>query len=68
MSVRFPLVVDIRAADRAAPHDVRRKQVDAEVDRLCALGAAVIRRPADPGAGHYGVTPHDPEGNEFCVA
>ncbi|WP_182902326.1 VOC family protein [Microbispora sp. H10830] len=38
---------------------------DAEVDRLKALGAAVLRTVREPG-GHH-VTMADPEGNEFDV-
>jgi predicted enzyme related to lactoylglutathione lyase len=42
--------------------------VDAEADRLVALGARVLRR-VQPGAiDHYFVVLADPEGNEFCVA
>jgi hypothetical protein len=38
---------------------------DAEVERLLALGARVLRRVADRGSEH--VTMADPEGNEFDV-
>lgn len=67
-TVKNRLHLDIRAADRTAPPETRRRQVDAEVARLTALGATVIRTPAEPGADHYGITLQDPEGNEFCVA
>ncbi|HWS35440.1 MAG TPA: VOC family protein [Actinoplanes sp.] len=62
------LHLDIRIADRAAPLETRRQQVDTEVNRLTGLGATVARVLSTPGADHYGVTLHDPEGNEFCVA
>ncbi|OPG13424.1 VOC family protein [Microbispora sp. GKU 823] len=38
---------------------------DAEVDRLKALGATVLRTVREPGSHH--VTMADPEGNEFDV-
>jgi hypothetical protein len=45
----------------------RRASVDAEVQRLVALGASVAYVNAPDGADYYAVTLHDPEGNEFCV-
>ena len=51
---------------REATLDERRGRVDAEVERLSALGATTFR----PGAvenGEYWVVMQDPEGNEFCV-
>jgi hypothetical protein len=51
---------------REATLDQRRDRVDAEVERLGALGATIFR----PGAvenGEYWVVMQDPEGNEFCV-
>jgi catechol 2,3-dioxygenase-like lactoylglutathione lyase family enzyme len=54
-----PLVV----ADRAE----RKARVDAEVERLVALGASIAYVNAPDGANYYGVTLRDPEGNEFCV-
>jgi hypothetical protein len=50
--------VDLRAADREAVH--------AEVERLAALGATVIRAPKEEW-GAYWATLQDPEGNELCV-
>ncbi|WP_159940966.1 MULTISPECIES: VOC family protein [unclassified Nocardiopsis] len=38
----------------------------AEVDRVCALGARVLR-PAYEEDGHLLAVMADPEGNEFCV-
>ena len=66
--VKNRLHLDIRIADRTAPLETRREQVDTEVERLTGLGASVVRVLAEPGMDHYGVTMHDPEGNEFCVA
>jgi hypothetical protein len=54
--------------DVAAPSDgpgSRRQQIDAEVDRLVALGARVVG-PVTDEAGYF-VVMHDPEGNEFCI-
>jgi hypothetical protein len=45
----------------------RRASVDAEAERLVALGASVFRRNAPDGADYYAVTLQDPEGNEFCL-
>jgi hypothetical protein len=44
--------------------------VDAKVDELVALGAAVQRRwrGDEPDDAYYFVVMQDPEGNEFCVA
>jgi predicted enzyme related to lactoylglutathione lyase len=47
-------------------HTDRRDQVQGEVDRLVALGATVIRDPAEE-FGAYWATLQDPEGNEFCI-
>ncbi|GAB1691146.1 VOC family protein [Krasilnikovia sp. M28-CT-15] len=66
--VKNRLHLDIRIADRTAALQTRREQVDTEVKRLTGLGATVVRVLAEPGMDHYGVTLHDPEGNEFCVA
>jgi predicted enzyme related to lactoylglutathione lyase len=38
---------------------------DAQVQRLAALGARVVRHQHDPG--EYFIVMADPEGNEFCV-
>jgi Glyoxalase-like domain len=44
---------------------VRKEQVNTEVDRLLALGAAKQREVEE--TGEYCVVMLDPEGNEFCV-
>jgi hypothetical protein len=67
-SVKNRLHFDLKVADRSAPVAERIPVVDAETDRLVALGARVLRR-VPPGAiDHYFVVLADPEGNEFCVA
>lgn len=45
----------------------RRASVEAEVERLVALGASVAYLNAPEGADFFAVTLRDPEGNEFCV-
>ena len=45
--------------------NVGRDRIDAEVERLVALGARELYRVDEPGAFH--TTMADPEGNEFCV-
>ena len=42
-----------------------RERRDAEVARLCDLGATVLQEVKEPGTEH--VVMSDPEGNEFCV-
>ncbi len=51
---------------RAAGLEENRRRVDAEVERLAALGATV-QRPGEVERGEYWVVLQDPEGNEFCV-
>ncbi len=50
---------------REAPADERNARIDAEVERLTALGATRIREGEEFG-GRW-VVMQDPEGNEFCV-
>ncbi len=59
--------LDVRAAPGLHGEE-RMAALEAECDRLVALGATRIRRyePAPPlGAGHIVLA--DPEGNEFCL-
>jgi len=51
--------------ERGTPPDVRRARVDAEVDRLLALGATKVGEGGE--RGEYHVVMQDPEGNEFCL-
>jgi glyoxalase superfamily protein len=48
------------------PLEERRTRVDAEVERLKALGATDERGSIEK-QGEYWVRMNDPEGNEFCV-
>ncbi|GAB2861760.1 VOC family protein [Actinocorallia aurea] len=59
--------LDVRAAPGLSGDD-RMAALEAEADRLVALGATRVRRlePAPPlGGGHLIMA--DPEGNEFCL-
>ena len=61
------LHLDVRAAP-GLEGEARMVALEAEAERLVALGATRLRRhePAPPlGAGHLVLT--DPEGNEFCL-
>lgn len=49
------------------PLAVRRQRVEAEAERLVALGATRVLASADEGLDHYAVAMLDPEGNEFDV-
>ena len=50
----------------AAGLQENQRRVDAEVERLEAIGATVFR-PGSVEDGEYWVVMQDPEGNEFCV-
>jgi hypothetical protein len=51
--------------ERGTAQPVRRSRVDAEVDRLVALGAVKVSEGGE--FGEYHVVMRDPEGNEFCL-
>lgn len=59
--------LDVRAAPGLAG-DERMAALEAECDRLCALGATRVRRdePAPPLSAGF-IVMADPEGNEFCL-
>jgi hypothetical protein len=50
------------------PYAARRASLEAEVERLVALGASVAHLNAPEGADYVAVTLRDPEGNEFCIS
>ena len=68
-SVKNRLHIDVKHTPgrEAMPYAARRASVDAEVERLVALGATVAYVNAPEGADYYATTLRDPEGNEFCV-
>ena len=61
------LHLDVRAAP-GLEGDARMAALEAECDRLVALGAGRIRRsePAPPMSQGF-IVMSDPEGNEFCL-
>ena len=65
------LHIDIHASGaRDLPIGVRKKRVDDEALRLCALGATLLsdlNKEPDTGVDHYAVALLDPEGNEFDI-
>jgi hypothetical protein len=64
------LHLDVSAGGgRSVPAAERKRRVDAEAQRLAALGATLTAAPiSDDGLDHYGVAMTDPEGNEFDIA
>jgi hypothetical protein len=60
------LHIDVNASGGSrVPIESRREQVDAEVERILALGAT--KQNVVEETGDYWVVMLDPEGNEFCV-
>ena len=63
---RLPL--DLNASGgRTVPEEERRRRIDAEVDRIVALGLGATKLSVSDDANFYFVTMLDPEGNEFDV-
>jgi len=66
--VKNRLHLDIHASGpRADPIEIRRRRVDAEAERLAALGATITSALDNEGLDHYAVGLKDPEGNEFDI-
>jgi Glyoxalase-like domain len=66
--VKNRLHLDIHASGaRSDPIETRRQRVDAEAERLAALGATITGALAEEGLDHYAVGMKDPEGNEFDI-
>ena len=67
-SVKNRLHLDISVGGgRSVPLETRRQRVDAEAQRLAALGAEIFGPLNSEGLDHYGVGMKDPEGNEFEI-
>ena len=65
-TVKNRLHLDVRAAP-GLEGDARMAALEAECERLLALGAErVERREDDPSGGGF-IVMRDPEGNEFCL-
>ena len=58
--------LDLRAA-AGAPPEGRDAALEAEADRLVALGARQVRRLEPDGENDLCIVMQDPEGNEFCL-
>ena len=66
--VKNRLHIDIRASGEwTDPIEARQARVDAEAERLAALGATITGPLGDGGLDHYAVGMRDPEGNEFDI-
>jgi hypothetical protein len=67
-TVKNRLHIDVTVGGgRTAPFEIRKQRIDAEAERLAALGATVVRVLHEEGLDHCGVAMADPEGNEFDV-
>ena len=67
-STKNRLHIDLHASGgRGADLETRRRLVDAEAERLVALGATRLRAIVEEGLDHYAVAMADPEGNEFDI-
>lgn len=67
-SIKNRLHIDVNASGgRGSSLDVRRERVEAEAERLVALGATRVRTNSEEGLDHYAVAMLDPEGNEFDI-
>ena len=67
-TVKNRLHLDVTVSGgRAGPFEMRKQRVDAEAERLAALGATVVRVLYEDGADRYGVAMTDPGGNEFDI-
>jgi hypothetical protein len=62
------LHIDLHASGgRGSDLETRRRLVDAEAERLVALGATRLGSDVEEGLDHYAVAMADPEGNEFDI-
>jgi Glyoxalase-like domain len=67
-TIKNRLHFDIAASGgRGLPLSERKELVLAEVDRLTAAGATVVRVLEKEGLDHFAVAMNDPEGNEFDI-
>jgi hypothetical protein len=67
-TIKNRIHLDVNASGgRTVPMDVRKQRVDAEADRLAALGATLVRVLHTEGLDHYAIAMTDPEGNEFDI-
>ena len=65
-TVKNRLHLDVNVSGgRSVPIEQRKKQVEAQAERVAALGAHELYRMEEMGGFH--ITMADPEGNEFCL-
>jgi hypothetical protein len=57
--------IDYRVRPAGSSDDVARPYIEAEIQRLVALGATHVR--TDRDVDDYYAVMQDPEGNEFCI-
>jgi len=67
-TIKNRIHIDVNASGgRGSSLEVRRERVEAEADRLVALGATRLSTMSQEGLDHYAVAMADPEGNEFDI-
>lgn len=67
-TIKNRLHLDISVGgDRSVPMQERKRRVDAEAQRLVALGATLVAPISTGSLDHYAVAMTDPEGNEFDI-
>ena len=67
-SIKNRLHIDVKASGgQGTSLEARRELVEAEAERLVALGATRLRTAFQEGLDHYAVGMADPEGNEFDI-
>jgi hypothetical protein len=67
-TIKNRIHIDLNASGgRGSSLDLRRERVEAEADRLVALGATRLSTLSEEGLDHYAVAMTDPEGNEFDI-
>jgi hypothetical protein len=68
-TIKNRLHIDVGVSGgRSIPLETRVQRIEAEADRLVALGATIrLKPPVDPSFDHYAIAMLDPEGNEFDI-
>ncbi|HET6874243.1 MAG TPA: VOC family protein [Acidimicrobiales bacterium] len=67
IEVLLQRVSDVKTAESRIHLDLRTKDLDEEVERICALGATRLTTEAGEEAGWRWHVLADPDGNELCV-
>ncbi|WP_405058736.1 VOC family protein [Kribbella sp. NBC_01505] len=67
-TIKNRIHIDVNASGgRSSSLEVRRERIEAEAERLVALGATRLNTMSQEGLDHYAVAMLDPEGNEFDI-